>query len=64
MSDSRFDSTAMRYVRVDEGEGNSITVSWTKMWDHYLLFFLITSPLWMFMFVVLFAFLGAFVGGI
>ena len=64
MSDSRFDSTAMRYVRVDEGEGNSITVSWTKMWDHYLLFFLITSPLWMFMFAVLFAFLGAFVGGI
>mgnify|MGYP006143220031 CR=1 FL=1 len=64
MDDSPSDSSAMRYVRVNEGAGNSITVSWTKLWDYYLLFFLITSPLWMFMFAFLFVLLGGFVGGI
>ena len=64
MDHSPSESTAMRYVRVDEGEGNSITVSWTKMWDHYLLILLITSPLWMFMFAFLFVLLGGFVGGV
>ena len=64
MSDSRSDSSVMRYVRVNEGAGNSITVSWTKLWDYYLFFILITSPLWMFMFAFLFALLGGFVGGV
>lgn len=64
MDDSASDSPAMRYVRVNEGAGNSITVSWTKMWDYYLLLFLITSPLWMFIFAVFFVLLGGFVGGI
>ena len=39
MDQSPSDSNAMRYVRVSEGEGNSINVSWTKMWDYYLLVF-------------------------
>lgn len=64
MSDSGSDSSVMRYVRVNEGAGNSITVSWTKLWDYYLFFILITSPLWMFMFAFLFALLGGFVGGV
>ena len=64
MSDSRSDSSVMRYVRVNEGAGNSIAVSWTKLWDYYLFFILITSPLWMFMFAFLFVLLGGFVGGI
>ena len=64
MDQSPSDSTAMRYVRVIEGEGNSINVSWTKMWDYYLLVFLVTSPLWIVMFAFLFVLLGGFVGGI
>ena len=64
MDQSPSDSTAMRYVRVNEGEGNSINVSWTKMWDYYLLVFLVTSPLWIVMFAFLFVLLGGFVGGI
>ena len=64
MDQTPSDSTAMRYVRVSEGEGNSINVSWTKMWDYYLLVFLITSPLWIVMFAFLFVLLGGFVGGI
>ena len=64
MDKSPSDSTAMRYVRVSEGEGNSINVSWTKMWDYYLLVFLVTSPLWIVMFAFLFVLLGGFVGGI
>ena len=64
MDQTPSDSTAMRYVRVSEGEGNSINVSWTKMWDYYLLVFLVTSPLWIVMFAFLFVLLGGFVGGI
>ena len=64
MDQSPSDSTAMRYVRVIEGEGNSINVSWTKMWDYYLLVFLVTSPLWIVMFAFLFVLLGGLVGGI
>ena len=64
MEHSPSDSTAMRYVRVSEGEGNSINISWTKMWDYYLLVFLVTSPLWILMFAFLFVLLGGFVGGI
>lgn len=64
MDQSPPDSTAMRYVKVSEGEGNSINVSWTKMWDYYLLVFLVTSPLWIVMFAFLFVLLGGFVGGI
>ena len=64
MNDSRSDSSVMRNVIINEVADNSITISWTKLWDSSFLLVLVTSPLWMVMFAFLFLLLGGFVGGI